>query len=211
MCRSQGAIGCRGCGTGRVSLNPATGARSQSIQLNRSKGRLVLLPQVQTGDVVEANQVVAAVVPVRTSLPCPPPVDEAYFVDRLASVNLSERYGAAKALRYRGYTVAKSLLESRVVDPDEDIYVQLEAAAALAAYEDRKGWEFIENRLAGSAISAPLETQLETVIVASEIPKERSERLLIGVLQDSCRDDELRAGAAWALGQFRRHGPLRPC
>ena len=48
----------------------------------------------------------------------------------------------------------------------------------------------------------PLETQLETVIVASEIPKSRSEQLLIQVLRDSQRDDELRAGAAWALGQF---------
>jgi hypothetical protein len=51
-------------------------------------------------------------------------------------------------------------------------------------------------------LSVPLETQLETLIVASEIPHMRSERLLIEVLQDTERDDELRAGAAWALGQF---------
>jgi HEAT repeat protein len=151
---------------------------------------------------VEANQMVAAVVPVRTSLPCPPPVDEAYFVDRLSSVNLSERYSAAKALRYRGYSVAKPVLESRMADPDEDIYVQLEAAAALAVHEDPKGWEFIENKLRSPVMTVPLETQLETVIVTSEIPMEQSERLLIEVLQDPSRDEELRAGAAWALGQF---------
>lgn len=51
-------------------------------------------------------------------------------------------------------------------------------------------------------MTTQLEAQLETVIVASEIPKIRSERLLIEVLQDPHRDDELRAGAAWALGQF---------
>jgi len=51
-------------------------------------------------------------------------------------------------------------------------------------------------------MTVPLETQLETVIVVSEIPKGRSENILIEVLQDSNRDDELRAGAAWALGQF---------
>jgi len=89
-----------------------------------------------------------------------------------------------------------------MTDDEEDIYVQLEAAAALAAFDDPNGWEFIENKLYSSAMMVPLETQLETVIVASEIPKSRSEQLLIQVLRDSQRDDELRAGAAWALGQF---------
>jgi len=53
----------------------------------------------------------------------------------------------------------------------------------------------MENKLSSPTMTVPLETQLETLIVASEIPKERSERLLIEVLQDSERDDELRAGA----------------
>jgi hypothetical protein len=188
--------------SGRIILNPTQEMRRQSILLNRNKGKIILTPQVTTGDTVEANQIVAAVVPVKTTLQCPQPVDENYFVGKLSSVNLSERYAAAKALRYRGYTSAKSVLESRVSDTDEDIYVQLEAAAALAAYDVSSGWEFIENKLRSPSLAVPLETQLETVIVTSEIPKDRSERLLIEVLQDSNRDDELRAGAAWALGQF---------
>ncbi|MDO9401204.1 MAG: HEAT repeat domain-containing protein [Polaromonas sp.] len=187
---------------GRISLTSITEARKQSIQLSRSKGKITLLPQARTGNAVEANQIVAAVIPVNTELQCPAPVNEAYFIDKLASVNLSERYAAAKALRYRGYTTAKPVLESRMADADEDIYVQLEAAAALAAYDESNGWEFMENKLRSPVMTVPLETQLETVIVASEIPKSRSEQLLIKVLQDSQRDDELRAGAAWALGQF---------
>lgn len=187
---------------GRISLTPISEARRQSIQLSRSRGKITLMPQVETGEMVEANQIVAAVVPVNTTLQCPASVSEAYFAEKLASVNLSERYAAAKALRYRGYTTAKPVLESRMTDAEEDIYVQLEAAAALAAYDDPNGWEFIESKLHSSAMVVPLETQLETVIVASEIPKSRSEQLLIQVLRDSQRDDELRAGAAWALGQF---------
>ncbi len=187
---------------GRISLTPVQEARKQTIQLSRSKGNITLLPQVNVGETVEANQIVAAVVPVNTVLQCPTSVGEAYFVDKLASVNLSERYAAAKALRYRGYTTAKPVLESRMTDADEDIYVQLEAAAALAAYDDGNGWEFMENKLHSPAMAVPLETQLETVIVASEILKSRSEQLLIEVLRDPQRDDELRAGAAWALGQF---------
>jgi hypothetical protein len=187
---------------GRISLTPISEARKQSIQLSRSKGKITLLPQVNVGETIEANQIVAAVVPVNTELQCPASVSEAYFIDKLASVNLSERYAAAKALRYRGYTTAKPVLEARMTDADEDIYVQLEAAAALAAYEEPNGWEFMENKLRSPVMTVPLETQLETVIVASEIPKSRSEQLLIEVLRDSKRDDELRAGAAWALGQF---------
>jgi len=186
----------------RVSLIPVSGERKQTIQLSRSKGKITLLPQVKVSEAVEANQIVAAVVPVNTELQCPASVSEAYFVGKLASVNLSERYAAAKALRYRGYTTAKPVLEARMADADEDIYVQLEAAAALAAYDDPNGWGFIENKLRSPVMAVPLETQLETVIVASEIPKNRSEQLLIEVLRDSQRDDELRAGAAWALGQF---------
>jgi hypothetical protein len=188
--------------SGKIILNPISPARRQTIQLSRSKGNITLVPQVNVMDIVEANQIVAAVVPVYTTLPCPPPVEEAYFVEKLASVNLSERYAAAKALRYRGYTTAKRVIEARMKDPAEDIYVQLEAAAALAAYNDPQGWEFMKNKLRSPIMTVPLETQLETIIVASEIAKEESERLLIEVLQDSERDDELRAGAAWALGQF---------
>lgn len=188
--------------SGKISLTPVSTARKQTIQLSRGKGKILLIPQSKKGDTVEENQIVAAVIPVQTKLTCPPTVSESYFIDKLSSVNLSERYAAAKALRYRGYTTAKPFFEARMNDPEEDIYVQLEAAAALAVENDPKGWEFMEEKLRSSVMTVPLETQLETVIVISEIPKERSERLLIEVLKDAARDDELRAGAAWALGQF---------
>jgi len=191
----------------RLILSPtiSEGKRKQIVYLMRKKGKMVLLPYVKVGDIVEANQIVAAVVPVFTTLNCHKfnEVDENYFIDKLTNnFNLSERYAAAKALRYSGYKVAKNALESRMTDPDEDIYVQLEAAAALAAHDDPKGWEFMKGKLSSPTMIVPLETQLETVIVLSEIPKEQSEELLIEVLKDNKRNEELRAGAAWALGQF---------
>jgi hypothetical protein len=154
--------------------------------------------------VVDANQIVASVVPVLTSLPAPKTVSESFFVERLMSVNLSERYAAAKALRYRGFNAGTmKLLATRVADPDEDIYVQLEAAAALAAFDHNEGWEFMHSRLHSGYLEVALETQLETVIVASEIPSSKSETILIAVVTDHSRDEELRAGTAWALGQFQ--------
>ena len=186
----------------RLRLKPTVDARCQTIQLSRSKGAITLIPQVQVDDVVETNQIVAATVPIHLELTCPPQVDEAALVAQLGSINLSERYAAAKALRYRGYASAQQALKEQMNHDQEDIYVQLEAAAALAAYGHSEGWEFIEAKVRSSVLDVPLETQLETVIVASEIPMDRSQRLLIEVLKDSGRDEELRAGAAWALGQF---------
>lgn len=186
----------------RIRLTPSPSGRVQTVQLIRSKGANTLAPLVRVGDAVEANQIVAASVPVTVAVSCPPSVDEAYFVAKLTSINLSERYAAAKALRYRGYTTARSALADRIIHADEDIYVQLEAAAALAACAHPEGWAFIESKLRSAVMDVPLETQLETVIVVSEIPNPRSENLLIEVLRDARRDEELRAGAAWALGQF---------
>jgi hypothetical protein len=186
----------------QIRLLPIISGKVQTIKLSRNGGQNILQPQVKVGERVATNQIVAAVVPIFTNLQCPNSVDEKYFIDKLGSVNLSERYAAAKALRYRGYKDAQQDLRTRMNDREEDIYVQLEAAAALAAHDDPHGWEFLESKLRSSALAVPLETQLETIIVASEIPGKRSECLLIEVLGDTTRDEELRAGAAWALGQF---------
>ena len=187
----------------RVRLQPTDQSRVQTIQLSRSKGSVNLTPLVSVNDVVQANQIVASVADARTTLPPPTKVDENFFASRLTSMSLSERYAAAKALRYKGYSnPTKVILHKRMNDSVEDIYVQLEAAAALAAHGVEAGWEFLEDKIKSNALLVPLETQLETVIVTSEIAHKRSEDLLIRVLMDRNRDEELRAGAAWALGQF---------
>ncbi len=85
-----------------------------------------------------------------------------------------------------------------MLDKAEDVYVQLEAAAALAAYADSSGWAFLSDCLN----SEYLTVQLETVIVLSEISDRQSEQLLLKVLIDANRHTEVRAGAAWALGEF---------
>jgi hypothetical protein len=188
----------------RIKMEPTTSdGKKQNIQLPRNKGKIILTPYVKKNEYAEENQIIASVVPVALTISCPETVKEAYFVEKLGSVNLSERYAAAKALRYRGYSsTANKIIEDRMHDNEEDIYVKLEAAAALAVKGDVKAWDFLEKRLHSSAMTVPLETQLETIIVSSEIAAEKSESLLIDILRDNTRDTELRAGAAWALGQF---------
>jgi len=185
----------------RLRLKTDSGER-QNIHLLRNKGRTSISPQVSLNQSVETNQIVASIVPIHTSLQPQANLDELAFISKLEGTSLSERYGAAKALRFRGYEQAQAPLEGRLNDPQEDIYIKLEAAAALAAFDYASGWDFLEANIRGSLLQVPLETQLETVIVTSEICRDRSQNLLIEVLQDSSKDEELRAGAAWALGQF---------
>jgi HEAT repeat protein len=185
-----------------IKLSPVSEGRPQRCVLARSTP---LIPLCQIGETVSRNQVVAAVVPAVLDLTCPADVGEPYFVDKLSSAALSERYAAAKALRFRGHTSAVLALSSRIADDVEDIYVKLEAAAALAAHGFNNGWDYLELSLS----SDYAQVQLETIIVLSEISSPRSQALLIGALADSSRQEEIRAGAAWALGEFRTDDAAR--
>ncbi len=148
-----------------------------------------LVAQCKTGQHVKKNQIIASIVPVLFEPRCRNEVGEDFFRERLTSVSFSERYASAKALRFRGYNNSFKALYDRMVDPEEDIYVQLEASAALAAQNDKNGWDFLSNSLN----SPYLTVQLETVIVLSEILDTKSESLLIKVLTDADRESEIRA------------------
>jgi len=158
-----------------------------------------LTPTCVIGESVQRNQIVASTVPISLNPNRPPDVNEAFFRSHLTSVSLSERYAAAKALRYRGYVASSEALIARIQDPVEDIYVQLEAAAALATNNELSGWTFLQNSLTSDYLT----TQLETVIILSEIKDTKSQNLLISVLLDGNRDSEIRSGAAWGLGEFK--------
>jgi HEAT repeat protein len=178
-----------------LKLQPENGKKQLCVLKRKAS---TLIPQCKVGDIVQAKQIVASVVPLQLD---PRPlnrVDEKYFITQLKSASLSERYAAAKALRFRGYDEAGEYLKARMVDEAEDIYVRLEAAAALAGTGDELGWTFLSDCIDSEFLTV----QLEAVIVLSEIPDPRSEQLLIVVLTNATRDSEVRAGAAWALGEF---------
>ena len=185
-----------------LRLSPVGGGKPQRCMLNRA---IPLIPLCGVGDTVARNQIVGAVVPAVLSLSCPADVGEAFFTDKLSSAALSERYAGAKALRFRGFTSSAADLRARLADDAEDIYVKLEASAALAAHSFVEGWDYLELSL----FSEFAQVQLETIIVLSEIPGARSQALLIGALGDSSRHEEIRAGAAWALGEFHTDDAAR--
>lgn len=171
----------------------------RTISMSRIQQGIVLDPLVRPGDTVTAGQVLASVVPVTTNFPCDRVANVRTYLRGLGSVSLSERYAAAKALSHfpPGRGSVEGLLR-RIGDRAEHIYVKLESAATLARYGHEDGWAVIERCLgAGQA-----EPRLEAVIVLAEINSDRSLRLLQGVLTDRTQLPEIRAGAAWGLGEL---------
>jgi HEAT repeat protein len=122
---------------------------------------------------------------------------DAYAALSLSS-SLSDRYTAAKALgRFEDDPATRALL-ARVEDTREHVYVRLDAAAGLLRRGHEAGSEFLQATLRDEY----LENRLETVIVLGEVRGAEATRLLMGVLQDTDQHAEIRAGAAWSIGEI---------
>ena len=170
----------------------------RTISLKLTRGSIPLKPLIKTGDEVRANQIIASVVPVSSSLPCPAGATAGTFAKMLASSSIAERYAAAKALAHFKGDKAVSLLGKRVSDDKEHIYVRLESAASLAILGQESGMGFVRSVLHDEYF----EHRLEAVIILGEIRTEPSRALLSDVLLDGEQPPEIRAGAAWALGEL---------
>ena len=177
---------------------------NRAITLRLSKKGLALNPLVAEGESVVENQVLAAVVPVVRAFPCANSASEDYYIAQLSEPSISERYTAAKALSFFRSGDVFSALAQRVNESTEHIYVRLEAAVSLARYANEQGWAFIKQCLADSY----LQNRLEAVIVLGEIASDVSCQLLANVLLDGEQHPEIRAGAAWALGELRDKSAL---
>jgi len=174
------------------------------ITLRLSRQGVSLEPLVREGDVIVANQVLASVVPVGRFFPCSKTVSERDYVSWLSSSSLSERYAASKALSYFDSTKAAEALAHKVADTKDHIYVRLEAATSLARRGDRRGIAFIGKCLSDQY----LENRLEAVIVLGEVGTQAASRMLVETLRNDGQHPEIRAGAAWALGELRDKSAL---
>ena len=179
-------------------------ADNRIITFSLSKQGIDLRPLVCKGDAISENQVLAAVIPVIKQFPCSSEGGQEYYIDRLSSLSLSERYTAAKALSaFPSKSVSKVLI-AKLDESNEHIYVKLEAAASLARHGEEQGWTFLTRYLSDDY----LQHRLEAVIALGEIPTDRSCQLLCSVLMDKHQHPEIRAGAAWALGELHNDSAL---
>lgn len=188
----------------KIEAKPKIGKKS-TWKLNRKKGGIPILlkSQVKKGDTIVENQIVASVVPVVYEIP-KGKVNSSYFITNLSNLNHSERYAAAKALRFFNEPKVISALKKKITTNEEHIYVRLEAAASLAILGEVEGYEFIENSLKDEY----LQNVLESVIVLNEIKSARACKLLCKILLDENFDAEIRAGAAWGLGEQQNKDAL---
>jgi HEAT repeat protein len=189
---SDGIVGA--IGTERLQFKRSSDQRTISLALR--KKIVPLLPLVKVGDRIRAGQIIASVVPVTSALPCSGDAAPSRFLEMLASPAVADRYTAAKALSHLRESAALALRQ-RMTDDREHIYVRLEAAAGLARTGDSTGMAFIHQTLQGEY----LEHRLEAVIILGEIPNDEARSSLTAVLLDKSQHPEIRAGAAWALGE----------
>lgn len=174
------------------------------ITLNLTKQGKQLQPLVQEGESIMANQILASVVPVIKVLPSERALDVDVYRQQLLSPSLSERYTAAKALSHFVYEQVEDVLAHTARNSKDHIYVRLEAASGLARWGDERGLTFIRQCLA----SEYLENQLEAVIVLGEVGTSIASKILIDTLHNTAYHSEVRAGAAWALGELRDEAAL---
>jgi len=174
------------------------------ITLRLSKRGRSLDPLVHEGDVITANQVLASVVPVARSFSCSKTMSEKEYVAQLSSSSLSERYTASKALSHFESAKSAEALAHKVADAKDHIYVRLEAAAGLSQRSDERGVAFIRECLSDRY----LENRLEAVIVLAEVGTQAASRMLVDTLLNDEQHSEIRAGAAWALGELRNKSAL---
>lgn len=172
--------------------------RPVSIRLYRSKAKLKLTPLVSQSDRVQPNQIIASVVPVTAVLPPPRSVAAEHYIKLAASPALSDRYTAAKALGHFNDTKSVEVLIHQVQDTREHIYIRAEAAAGLMRRQQPIGQDFLVQAL----YDAYLANRLEAVIILGEIATPASVQMLISILQHGEQHPEIRAGAAWSLGEI---------
>jgi len=184
---------------GRERIKFKRSEDGRTISLARRKKGIALDPLLEEGAPFAAGRILASVVPVYLEVPADNPVEVHFYVEELASTSLADRYTAAKALSHlvTDESVASVLLE-RLKDESEHPYVRMEVAAYLARHGMPEGSAFIKSAIH----SEYLEHRLEAVITLGEIDNAESAFLLRETLADAEQNPEIRAGAAWSLGEL---------
>jgi hypothetical protein len=166
------------------------------------KNAAPLLPMIAVGEAFPEGRILASVAIVTTQCPCGGGATGARFLETLTSLNLADRYASAKALRFVNDAPVTARLLERVRDEKEDIYIRLEAAAALMIRGEDEASKFFHTVLTGEHDSF----RLEAVIVLAEVKTAQSTALLRQILSDVNVHPDIRGAAAWSIGEIGLDG-----
>jgi HEAT repeat protein len=154
---------------------------------------------VSVGDAVVDRQVLASPVTPLTSteLVCAGSLPTNHLAFLLQSRERTQRFAGVKLARLRGDGSSREAITSLHRDPEEDVYVRLEAASYLASVCACPASDAFGAYLA----SADEQTQLEAVIALGEAATDSSVALLSEFVSDPGKPYFLRSAAAWSLSQ----------
>ena len=174
-----------------------TGDRKRAYwQWRAWKGQRIVYTDAD-GLFVGRDTIVAGIVPPPESSDCPgdawdpgTDIESSDDVDRYAGIKAS---GAT--LRTDLQDALSAVAEERSID----WRIRLEAAVSLARFDGNR-WGHMIVDFVDDAAATP-EQRMEAVLAASELPASAASDALFGVASDVSHHAELRAAAAWGLGQ----------
>jgi len=181
--------------TRRIQFKRISDNRTISLQLINKKG-ISLNPFFRKGQRIQKNTILASVMPVKMNVEATY-IEDSHYLNLLHSTSMADRYTVVKALPHLDGNY-DSLLRERIRDENEHIYVRLESAASLTRKGDEEGFDFIRSVLNDTY----LPYRLEAIIILGEIPLQQSCEILCSVLRDNRQNNDIRAGASWALGEI---------
>jgi len=154
---------------------------------------------VKLNDEVSLHQVLAAAVsPVhRSRLSCPGQLPPGSIDNLLRSRERTQRFTGVKLARLLAIRERRESIHSLYSDPEEDVYVRLEAASYLNAICGSPAGDLFAPYLSGGDD----QNQLEAVIALGEAATNDAVEILCAVLNDDSSPYFLRSAAAWSLSR----------
>jgi len=174
-----------------VQIKPETG----NTRSKRPSAKI----SVAVGETVEDGQVIASsVFPVRSGeRKCAGKLAENYLQHALTSKERTLRYTGVKLARVLGDKKIQPFVEKLAPDPEEDLYVRLEALSYMAAVGGKPVLPLFEPHLN----SGDDQIRLEAVISIGEVGNKDAVNVLGGMLADTKQPFFLRSACAWCLGR----------
>ena len=160
------------------------------------KGQRIVYTEAD-GLFVGGDTIVAGIVSAPESSDCPGDVwDPGADIESSTDV---DRYAGIKAAGATLRTDLQDELSAVAVDGSFDWRIRLEAAVSLARFDGNR-WRHMIVHFVDDAAATP-EQRMEAVLAASELPASAASDALFEVASDIGHHPELRAAAAWGLGQ----------
>jgi hypothetical protein len=180
----------------RIAYRDTDGRTRAYWHSRRWSGRRVIY--VETGEDFEGrDSIVAGVVSAPESLDCPG--DAWNLSTAITAGDASDRYVAIKAIGASGRHDLQNQLSAVLGDDGLDWRIRLEAAVSLARLDGNRWIEAVNRFVSDQAATS--EQRMEAVLALSELPTSVAADTLHRAARDGLHPPELRAAAAWGLGQ----------